>query len=86
MRSQEVNVSPKFIKAEKVKQNEKAEEWLSIESKRKSLKINETEINRLPDKEFKVLVKKNNWIGEKKKKQKTDVHNEHMNKQIEKVF
>lgn len=26
---------------------------------RKSLKINETEINRLPDKEFKVLVKKN---------------------------
>lgn len=81
MRSQEVNVSPKFIKAEKVKQNEKAEEWLSIESKRKSLKINETEINRLPDKEFKVLVKKNYWIGKK-----NWCTQEHINKQIEKVF
>ena len=47
--------------AEKVKQNQTALNW---KSQRKSLKKNnETEINNLPDKELKALVRKNvNWI------------------------
>ena len=37
-RSQSVNIYPKFKEAGKVKQNEKAEELLSIERMRKPLK------------------------------------------------
>lgn len=44
-RSQSVNIYPKFKEAGKVKQNENAEELLSIERMRKPLKKNnETEI------------------------------------------
>ena len=48
----------KFVKAEIVKQNEKAKELLSIEKARKNRKKNMKHINKLPDKEFKASVMK----------------------------
>ena len=52
-----MTVSPKFMETEKVKQNEKTEEPISIEWARENpWKNNETEINNLQDKETKALV------------------------------
>ena len=50
------NCSPNFIETDKVKQNEKTEEYVSNERKRK--KSNETEKNNSPDKEFEAIIRR----------------------------
>ena len=74
-----------FIKTEKVKQNKKTVKVVSIERTRKKKKpektTNETEINNLPDEQFKVLVIRmltelGKRIGE---------HSGHINKELKSI-
>ena len=70
------------MKAENVKQNEKAKELFSIERARGNLKKNnETKINSLPDKEFKAsVIKMLTELGKI-----FDVHSEHFKKELENI-
>lgn len=80
---QKIIVSPKFIEAEKVKRNKKAEELVLDQRARENLwKNNETEIKNLPGKEFKALViKLLTEFG-----RIIDVHSENFNKEPEKIM
>lgn len=84
LRQQQVTVSPNFLEEEKVKQNEKVEELLSVEKLRKKPpeKINyKTETNNLPEKEFETLVIKTLIeLGKTIDKQSENFNNEIENK------